>query len=193
MDRIRRRRTLPHWETSRAIYFVTFRLADSLPRDALLRISAGLHLESTRHPQASQPPQSRRMPLRLEKLLDSGAGACYLGRPDIAALVAEALGKFVDGRYRIFAWCVMPNHVHAVVQPCGEWTLSRILHSWKSFTATQANRLLRRTGEFWQREYYDHLIRNGGDFTQTTRYVLENPSHAGLRNWPWVGTKPWTP
>jgi REP element-mobilizing transposase RayT len=98
---------------------------------------------------------------------------------------------FACDRYRLFAWCVMPNHVHAIMQPHREWTLASILHSWKSFTAIKANRLLKRTGPFWQEEYYDHIVRRGEDFTRIIRYVLENPAKAGLRNWPWVGTEPW--
>lgn len=88
----------------------------------------------------------------------------------------------------------MPNHVHVVVQPfAGKTTkagtpaayseLSDILHSWKSFTSKEANKLLRRSGEFWQAEYYDHLIRNESDFRHAVRYVLDNPIKAGLRNW----------
>ncbi len=80
----------------------------------------------------------------------------------------------------------MPNHVHVVFQPLAGHGLADILHSWKSFTAKKANRLLGRLGEFWQREYYDHLIRDGEEFQRIVRYVGENPRRAGLRNWPWV-------
>jgi len=80
----------------------------------------------------------------------------------------------------------MPNHVHVVVQPfAGRMNtratrvehaeLPAILHSWKSFTAKEANRLLRRSGDFWQAEYYDHLIRNEADFWRAVKYVLNNP------------------
>jgi len=85
----------------------------------------------------------------------------------------------------------MPNHVHVVMQTHGDWSLERILHSWKSFTAREANRMLNRRGVFWQDEYYDHLVRNGDELSRVVRYVLENPARAGLRGWPWVGTKPW--
>ena len=92
----------------------------------------------------------------------------------------------------------MPNHVHVVIQPfAGKTTtagtavphseLSEILHSWKSFTSKEANKLLRRSGDFWQAEYYDHLIRDESDFRHAVRYVLDNPIKAGLRNWKWVG------
>ncbi|MFZ0036927.1 MAG: transposase [Candidatus Acidiferrales bacterium] len=193
MDRIRRRRTLPHWETDRAIYFVTFRLAGSIPKEALARLCTNLRPAPNRISDAPQQLQNRPLHARVEKFLDSGAGACYLARPDVAALVSNALGIFAGLRYRLFAWCLMPNHLHAVIEPIGEWNLASIIHTWKSFTANRANQLLARTGEFWQREYYDHQVRNGEDYSRIIRYVLENPSKAGLVNWPWVGTKPWSP
>ena len=64
--------------------------------------------------------------------------------------------------------------------------LSGILHSWKSYTSTKANKLLGRTGDFWQSEYYDHIIRNEEDFYNQLNYILSNPEKAGLENWPWV-------
>src|SRR5204862_8074952 len=92
---------------------------------------------------------------RIDRFLDSGAGACWLGREDIARLVAEALEYFHEDRYRLLAWVIMPNHVHAVVQPSAEHDLPSVLHSWKRHTARKANQLLGRTGqEFWQVEYY---------------------------------------
>ena len=68
--------------------------------------------------------------------------------------------------------------------------LPDLLHSWKSFTAKAANRLLKRAGEFWQQEYYDHLIRDAGDYAHAMRYLLENPAAVGLRDWPWVWSSP---
>jgi REP element-mobilizing transposase RayT len=81
----------------------------------------------------------------------------------------------------------MPNHVHALFRIHEGHRLAKILHAWKSFSATKANRLLRRSGEFWQREYYDHLIRSEDEFYRVVNYIAENPNRAGLRNWRWVG------
>jgi hypothetical protein len=75
----------------------------------------------------------------------------------------------------------------------GGWYLATILHAWKSFTASEANRLLRRSGAFWQREYYDHAVRDNIELTRVTRYVLENPARVGLHEWRWVGTNPYRP
>jgi REP element-mobilizing transposase RayT len=118
--------------------------------------------------------------------LDRGGGECSLAKPEMARIVADAFAQFEGIRYRLYAWCVMPNHVHVVFEPLGSHRLSGILHSWKSFTATAANRLLGRVGAFWQREYYDRLLRNGNEFNRAVRYVLENPERAGLKNWRWV-------
>ena len=80
----------------------------------------------------------------------------------------------------------MPNHVHAVVQPLAGHGLPDIMKSWKGFTAHEANRMLSRSGEFWQPEYYDHLIRSEAGLAQTVRYVQANPNKARLSNWRWV-------
>jgi type I restriction enzyme M protein len=67
------------------------------------------------------------------------------------------------------------------------YSLDGILHSWKSFTAKEANKVLARTGAFWQPESFDHLIRDEQDFTHAVEYVLNNPAKAGLSDWKWVG------
>jgi REP element-mobilizing transposase RayT len=130
---------------------------------------------------------------RVEKFLDEGRGACWLRRKEVAAVVAGALKHFEGQRYRLVAWCVMPNHVHAVVQPLFGAGLPDILHSWKSFSAKEANRLIGRRGAFWQPEYYDHLIRDEKDFARQVEYVLANPLRAGLKDWEWVGRRTGVP
>ena len=101
-------------------------------------------------------------------------------------MVADALRHFDNQRYSLFAWCVMPNHVHVLVRVFPGHTLAEVVHSWKSFSAKRANELLNHAGSFWQREYYDHLIQDESEFERAVRYVAENPEKAGLRNWRWV-------
>ena len=190
--KVRDRGRLPHWEKDNATYFITFRLADSLPKSVLERIESerlvivktaiGLRRdlsadERTRIARLSTPV--------IERFLDSGAGACDLQNSAIAEKVANALRYFDEKRYRLFAWCVMPNHVHVVARLFPGQTLATVLHSWKSFSAKHANRILGRHGVFWQREYYDHFIRSEEEFERTIRYVTENPAKAQLRNWKW--------
>jgi putative transposase len=102
--------------------------------------------------------------------------------------VQTALLYFDGQHYRLIAWCIMPNHVHVLIETWPGYPLDKVLHSWKSFTALQANRLLDRTGEFWAREYYDRFIRDERHFAQTVAYIEQNPMKAGLvesaETWP---------
>jgi REP element-mobilizing transposase RayT len=188
-----RSRRLPHWEAEGAVYFVTFRLADSLPKDALREVLSrreDIVLTAAQAGRWLTLIEARKLrqlhARRLERALDAGEGRCLLRNPGVAQAVARALKEFEASRYRLFAWCIMPNHVHVLFQPSGTATLASILHSWKSFSAKAANRILGRTGEFWQREYYDHLIRDADEFKRAVHYIVLNPRKAGLENWPWV-------
>jgi REP element-mobilizing transposase RayT len=187
---------LPHWTKAGAIYSVTFRLNDSLPRQVLdswrqerediVKRAASQHRPLTPH---EERELERLHSDRVEAFLDAGNGACHLRDPRIAALVRDALRHFDVDRYDLIAWVVMPNHVHAVLRPLTGHELPAILHSWKSYTATQANRILGLSGTFWMPEYYDHLIRDEQDFAHAVEYIVSNPQRAGLENWPWWGIK----
>jgi Rad3-related DNA helicase/REP element-mobilizing transposase RayT len=191
---IRKGAYLPHWTMKGSIYHVVFRLADSLPEVVLQRLSQeqeAIHAQAaTSRSPLLQPEKEKLKHLRaerIEKYLDEGHGGCWLNNAAIAQVVVTALKHFDRSRYNLLAWCVMPNHVHVIVQPTSQWPLSRILHSWKSFTAKAANKQLDRTGEFWQVEYYDHLIRDERELHTCIEYVLRNPEMAGLLNWAWQG------
>jgi REP element-mobilizing transposase RayT len=95
--------------------------------------------------------------------------------------VANALRSFDEKRHRLFAWRVMPNHVHVVARLFPGQTLATVVRSSKSFSAKQANRILGRHGVFWQREYHDHLIRSEEEFERQIRYGTENPAKANLK------------
>jgi REP element-mobilizing transposase RayT len=192
--KIRDRGRLPHWEMDGATYFVTFRLADSLPAHVLERIESERKsiLLTANQLHRNLSPDERKKLQRLstpiiERFLDSGAGACYMYKPAIANAVTSALHCFDNKGYRLFAWCVIPNHVHVVFKIFPGNTLQSIVHSWKSFTAKRANRILHLRGTFWQREYYDHLTRNDAEFEHAIRYIACNPQKANLRHWKWVG------
>jgi Rad3-related DNA helicase/REP element-mobilizing transposase RayT len=191
---IREGAKLPHWTRSGGIYAVTFRLADSLPASAAQALK--LERMSIRARAEEQDRELTSVELaRLNKLheakvdaiLDRSQGECLLRRDDIAQMVADALIHFDDDRYRLLAWCVMPNHVHAVLQPIDGHELPQILHSWKSFSAHCINEMLNRSGEVWQDEYYDHLVRDADDLRHCVDYAWTNPQHAGFAEWKWRG------
>ena len=101
-------------------------------------------------------------------------------------IVIENLEHFDGSKYRLFTYCVMPNHVHVVFMPLINASLERILHSWKSFTSNRINDMLGLQGRLWQPERYDRLIRDENEFWRIVGYVVENPIKAGLENWEWV-------
>ena len=124
-------------------------------------------------------------------LLDAGHGECWLRRAEIAAIVADALEHFDGERYRLLAWCVMPNHVHAVVQPlagsrpAADPALVEVVHRQGGEQAARARR-----ATFWQAEYYDHLVRDEDDLRQSDRLrVVRIRSSAGLEDWTWRGRR----
>ena len=190
--RIRKRGYLPHWESDRGCYFVTFRLADSLPKSVLLQMAARKSLldAAIRSGRKLLPAESVAVAecstKKVEDYLDSGSGACLLKQPRIASVVARALLHRNGSDYSLYSWCIMPNHVHAVFRVLSDKPLGSIVHAWKSYTAKAANRLLSRSGTLWQREYYDRLIRDDAELHRAIEYVLTNPAKAGLINWPWV-------
>ena len=166
------RNYLPHFDSQDVIQFVTFRLADSLPAEALQRLKNADRPETLRH-----------------ELLDHGYGACWLKSEPIARLVENAFFAFDGDRYRLHAWTIMPNHVHVLFAVPAGLTLSDIVASWKKFTARESNRRLGRSGPFWQADYWDYFIRNETHFDAAVAYIDNNPVKAGLvkapAEWPW--------
>lgn len=192
----RRGAYLPHWTRAHAIYSVTFRLADALPVEILEQIQHErediVHTAHAAGRPLSPYEEGRLATLqsaRIQKYLDAGHGECWMKHDVIASIVANALCHFDRNRYNLFAWCVMPNHVHTVVQPLPGWTLPQVVASWKSYTATMANRTLAREGTFWQPEYYDRIVRNESELERSIEYVLDNPKNAGLPDWAWSGSR----
>ncbi|MEQ1821697.1 MAG: transposase [Fimbriimonadaceae bacterium] len=123
----------------------------------------------------------------VECYLDSGYGSCMLREPAVAETVISAWKHFNGEKYHIHAHCVMPNHVHVVVEPLGDNSLSSILHSWKSYTSNEINKLTGNSGTLWQSESYDRIIRSEAEYSKQVEYVLSNPTRAGMHQWTWVG------
>jgi len=188
---------LPHVKAPGASYFVTFRLGDSLPQKVLAELQRKAEADAKAANDAAQARGEAEaaepgdfLSEQVEAYLDAGHGACWLRRPEIARLVADAL-RFFDGqRYHLQAWVVMANHVHAVVRPTPAFSPSSILHSWKSYTAKEANKLLRRNEpDFWQHESFDHWCRDDDEVAHWVGYTEGNPVAARLcvlpEEWPW--------
>ena len=190
---------LPHVKREGASYFVTFRLAGSMPKEVLLRFESEkaerlrtLHATRTRGEPMTDSEEliARDFRRSVERYLDQGAGACHLRRMDIAEIVASALMHFHEARYLLHEWVVMPNHVHVVVWPMPNHLLSDILKSWKQFTSRRAKKILSLGEEpFWQPESYDHWVRNDAEEGRIRTYIRNNPVKANLsktpEDWRW--------
>jgi putative transposase len=190
---------IPHFESEGAIQHVTYHLADSLPADILARFEDELR---------TIPPHRRDVERRkrIQVWIDAGHGCCVLREPAVANMIQSSFLHFDGERYRLYAWVVMPNHVHVLFQPLAGWTMAKIVASWKSFTGRRIAAYMDRVGwvdwegqagawraqgggRIWQREYWDRFIRNERHFWTAVAYIHNNPVKAGLveraEDWPW--------
>jgi len=179
------RRRLPHIQIAGSTYFVTFRLKNSLPKDALERLA-----EETERikelPKDETEIEYRRWFGKFDDYLDQViCGEPFLKNGQVADLISESV-HYRDGKvYDLLAFCIMPNHVHLVFMPLEKvkgvfHSLAEILHSLKRHTARHSNLILGRSGTFWQDESYDHIVRNEKELERIIKYVLNNPVKAGL-------------
>ncbi|WP_193212515.1 transposase [Luteolibacter marinus] len=189
-------RNLPHWHQDGTLSFLTFRLADSIPKAALAawenerriwllhRLSSA---EGDQHELLSQLNEVdrrnyiRRFGKQFHDLLDSGHGSCLLRIPDHSLIVESALRHFDGQRYQLGDFVVMPNHIHLLARPMSDFTTGNIVGSLKRFTAREINKLRGSEGTLWQHESFDHLVRDAGSFEGFRRYIRENPTKARLR------------
>lgn len=184
----RRGSFVPHRENM-AFQSITHRLSDSLPKAVVEQMKA--LLPSIRSECETRAAAVLRV--KIERFEDAGYGACHLRDPRVAGVVVDNLLHFDGNRYRLHAYCIMPNHVHVLLELGSGWTLSRILHGWRSYTAKEANRILGRSGRFWMEEYFDRWIRNERHLAAEVAYILGNPVKAGLVDnadaWRWSGPR----
>ena len=103
---------------------------------------------------------------------------------DLAAIREER-------RVPVYAYCLMPDHVHLLIGVDTTAPLSAVIGIWKSRCA-RAWRERNRSASFWQRGFYDSVIRTHEDLRRAALYILENPVRAGLvedyRNYPLAGS-----
>lgn len=169
---------LPHRDKINLLQSLTFRLVDSLPQNLLIKLKQELE----KMPEEKQDLEQR---IKIEKYLDAGIGCCALKHPHMAEKVQDAFFKFDGDKYKLIAWCIMPNHVHILIEPF--ISLGKIVQSWKSFTGRWAIRYnaeleLGVPGgrKLWMREYWDRYIRDEKHLYKVIDYIHNNPVKAGL-------------
>ena len=211
------RRNLPHYQPPDGTFFVTSRLAGSLPQEvvARLRHERDDHekwltgITNTAERISRWRDYQSEYFEKFDSLLDGDtAGPLWLRDARIASLVADSL-KFYDGtHYDLIAYCIMPNHIHVICtllpaaisqehlnsdEPSAPYILTTIFQSIKKYTARKANAALGRSGNFWQQESYDHTIKTSEELQRMIYYVINNPLKANLcgswDQWPWTYVK----
>ncbi len=169
---------LPHFDGGEIVQFITFRLFDAMPGEVLDKWRSEI----------TDKNGETRFRKNVERYLDSGYGSCWLKHEDVAKMVRDGLFYHAGKKYELIAWVIMPNHVHILVRPLPDVELDEIMHSIKSYTAHEANKILERSGQFWQPESFDRYIRNQKHFLSVIRYIENNPVKAGLclrpEDWP---------
>lgn len=158
---------IPHFDGGEVSQFVTIRLCDSMPQNIL---------DKWREAATSEADFRR----KVGRYLDSGYGECWFYDRRIAAIVQDSIKHYDKIKYKLIAWVVMPNHVHFLITPLPLVHLDELFHSIKSFTAHEANKILNRTGQFWQHESFDRYIRDSNHFANVIEYIENNPVKAGL-------------
>lgn len=164
---------LPHWHQEGTWIFVTWRQADSLPEAAVRKITSHRAEWERDNPQPWDEEQlkerNRLFTLRFEELLDDCHGSCMLRDSEMRSIITTALHHFDGERYELGAYVAMPNHVHVLFRLLEGYPLEKTLHSWKLFSARRINKQADRTGQFWQDESYDRMIRSQAHYEWTLR------------------------
>lgn len=187
----RTRRTLPHWVQEGRTYFVTFRLADSMPRekrehleaqrDAWIRAKGLRSLDEIENLSEDDRNEYHRIfTAKIHDLLDAGYCYCVLREPENAHAVSRALLFFDGNRVEMLAFVVMPNHVHVLACPIPPHTLSDLLHSWKRHTSKESNKRMGTSGTLWLDENFDHIVRSPEQLQHFRNYIRDNPKKAHL-------------
>jgi REP-associated tyrosine transposase len=84
------------------------------------------------------------------------------------------------GQVNTFAFVVMPDHFHWLLQLMNGGSLSRTLHNVKAGSTRGINRFLGRHGSIWQKGFYDRALRSDDDLKSVARYIVANPVRAGI-------------
>lgn len=177
---------LPHWQQNGVTYFVTFRLADSLPKKLLdqwwSERAKWLKLHPPPWSEHDERKYHQEFTSRIESWLDEMHGSCHLRTSANRKAVESVIMRFNGRRYWHHAWVIMPNHAHVLVSLAAGEDLGKLLKALKGTSSKAVNSLIRGQGALWQKDYFDRMIRDAAHFWRVARYIRRNPEKASLTN-----------
>ncbi|MDD4310118.1 MAG: transposase [Candidatus Cloacimonetes bacterium] len=182
------RRKLPHYQPKHGVFFITFRLAFAIPQKYL----NALNEFKTKLNHDTDPTDSEIKLKNKKKLIafmddaytDCDSEISLTADPQVAMLVGDKIQSLGESMYHLYAYAIMPNHVHLVIKPKtnedNAVSLADIMKQIKGSTARSINLLLHRTGSVWFQEYYDYWVRNQEELYRIIEYIRQNPVKAKL-------------
>jgi REP element-mobilizing transposase RayT len=188
----RYRRKLPHIQNRNAVLFITFRLKGTLPKHLMQELSGKLKQSILNNAGDKLKIQQSEEEYyeSIESVLDESAfGSDYLKEPELTQIVIDSF-HYLDGKdFKLICFCIMSNHIHFIAYNFQK-PVYRIMDSLKRHTSRQINLKLGKTGPFWQREYFDRVVRDRNDLQKKINYVLNNPVKIKLeknwKDWPFI-------
>lgn len=193
METIYYRRKLPHIHPQNTPLFITFNLVDSLPAAVVAELQAQREkeLQTAKDAEERYIIQKKYFGYYDEWLDRCQHGHDWLRQESIAQIVADEIHRVAGQHYELYAYCIMPNHVHLLIRsliekfppsrmPSAISPVAEIMRLLRGRTARYCNLALNRTGKFWHHESYDHYVRNEPEMERIILYILNNPVKAGL-------------
>lgn len=199
-------RNLPHWHPEGQIFFITFRLAHSLPvqviQDLKVQRESERQIICSKFKGAQQQDELYKIEKKYFGHFDEWLDRCveeslrWLANERVARIVADEIHKLNAERYSLVSYCIMSNHVHLLAAtnenisnpahegPTAFYPLADTMKLLKGRTARYCNQELGHSGSFWHHESYDHVVRDQKEFERIISYIINNPVKAGLvENW----------
>jgi len=191
------RRRIPHYQETGCTLFITFRLNFKLPRSFLIDFEEYKAATFKRF-----NTNTAEYNIANKKIYDyydnyinlNSTENDYLKDDSVAQIIHEHLLKFDHVLYDLICYSIMPNHVHILIRPLVSesgkpYKMGYIMMRIKGATSIYINLLLNRSGDLWQREYFDYMVRSEKEYFNIIHYILMNPVKARLvkemSDWKW--------
>jgi len=182
----------PHYQFRESIVFITWRVAGTLPAH-LLDMFQQLKVTETELETISDLNRIKAENARLfrlyqeydQELVKWQTPGFSLNDEAFAAILTNAFHFHASKKYELHAYCVMSNHGHLLIRAGKHgngdyYHIADLIRALKRYTAYQINKLLGKSGKFWDDYYFDRIIRNERNYAAVVEYILNNPVTAGL-------------